>query len=276
MIRPSFTHPEYVFAVVILVNFLNYVDRGVIPGANDEFVRFISSSLATKDPDVFLGLLQSSFIVGFTAVSLIFGHLVHYYGPFVLISFGLSLWLLATILCGIGFTINSFHLLLIARMLSGAGEASFNCSLPPWIAKHAPEGKKGTWLALYYTAIPVGMAVGYPYAAIVGGFAGCQWVFFAESIAMLPCIVYLSMISPYYPCDEGAQQQDGKTEGTTTDDLHQPLLTDLERPKHNPSETDEICDRNLHKSDGKISPPTVAEEFRSLISCPMYLCIVAG
>jgi hypothetical protein len=39
-------------------------------------------SLGTDSPDLFLGLLQSAFIVGFSLAALVFGHAIHYCRPF--------------------------------------------------------------------------------------------------------------------------------------------------------------------------------------------------
>ena len=301
-----FTRPSNVFCILVVVNFLNYVDRGIIPGANDEFIRYISFNLDTSDPDVFLGLLQSSFIVGLSLASLVFGHLVHFYGPFTLISFGLSIWLLATILCGIGFQHNTFSLLLFARMLSGVGEASFSCSVPPWITKYGPVGRKATWLALYYTAIPVGMAFGYPYAALIGGAIGCEWVFFFESFAMIPCIFFLVSISHAYPCEfhhEPTTRAHRRQmhpphhigDSSVVDDstLKKPLLqleegdvccnTDVEDPANYHLENDYNHQNNellapaaTSATTSAAAAPSILDEFRAVMSCPIYLCFVAG
>ena len=49
-----------------------------------------------------------------------------------------------------------YSLLALGRALSGVGEASFQCVAPPLIAEqNAARGVQGTWLSLYYTAIPV-------------------------------------------------------------------------------------------------------------------------
>ena len=88
---------EFLFCVLFAINFINYLDRGIIPGATNEFDEFISDRLHTNTPDVYLGMLQSSFIVGFCLASLVFGRLVHFYGPFFLCGIGLSIWTTAVI-----------------------------------------------------------------------------------------------------------------------------------------------------------------------------------
>lgn len=62
-----YLQPVFLFSLISAVNLLNYIDRGIIPGATIEINDFIQSDLDTDKPDVYLGLLQSSFIIGFMA-----------------------------------------------------------------------------------------------------------------------------------------------------------------------------------------------------------------
>jgi hypothetical protein len=78
--------PEFYFIFLTILNLFNFVDRGVIPGATDEFISFISDHIETDSPNFYLGLLQSSFIIGFCLASPVFSTLTHHYGPFHLVS----------------------------------------------------------------------------------------------------------------------------------------------------------------------------------------------
>lgn len=53
------------------------------------------------------------------------------------------------------------------RLLSGVGEASFVTVVPPLITETAPPGERGVWLALFYTAMPVGAGLGYVYGSVL-------------------------------------------------------------------------------------------------------------
>ena len=83
MISPI--QPLYLLCLLSLVNLMNFMDRGIIPGASKEFDGFISDTLDTDSPDVFLGLLQSAFIVGLIFGSVTFSHMIHHYGRFFLV-----------------------------------------------------------------------------------------------------------------------------------------------------------------------------------------------
>jgi len=119
-----YLQPKVLFVVFTMANVLLYIDRGIVPGATNEFNAFIKSNVDTATPSVFLGLLQSAFIVGLAIGSSVFGHMVHYHGRFYLTGLGCSIWLLAVLLSGLARYADSYAFLVLARMLSGVGEAS--------------------------------------------------------------------------------------------------------------------------------------------------------
>lgn len=59
------------------------------------------------------------------------------------------------------------HYSIINRLLSGVGEASFVTVVPPLITETAPPGERGVWLAIFYTAMPVGAGIGYVYGSVL-------------------------------------------------------------------------------------------------------------
>ncbi|MCO5597519.1 hypothetical protein L7F22_051597 [Adiantum nelumboides] len=107
--------------------------------------------------------------------------------PFKLIGVGLSVWTFATAACGFAV---EFWTISIARMLVGVGEASFISLAAPFVVDNAPENKKTAWLSLFYMCIPVGMALGYVYGGVVGGYLHWRIAFWGEAILMLPFAVF--------------------------------------------------------------------------------------
>lgn len=190
-----------VFGMICCINLMNYVDRGIIPGATNEFNSFIKDDVNTSTPDVYLGLLQSSFIIGFMVGSVFFSHWVHEYGRFYLVAAGLLVWIIAICLCGLSYYTKSYIFLLFCRILSGVGEASIQTSIPPWIQEAAPKSQTGAWLAIFYTAIPVGIAIGYAYSSLVSASLGWEWAFFIEVLIVAPFLAYLYRIAPFFPLE---------------------------------------------------------------------------
>jgi MFS family permease len=78
-------------------------------------------------------------------------------------------WVAAVVFSGFS---QDFWTLLLARSLTGVGEASFLVMAAPLIDFFAPPTKRSTWLAIFYAAIPIGYAAG----AAVGGIVASQKV----------------------------------------------------------------------------------------------------
>ena len=148
-------NPKAILALLTALNLLNYLDRYVLSAVlkplQDELQlsNFVGGSLATV------------FLLGFFVTSPLFGHWADrsgVRGRRALIVLGVVVWSLATI--ATGFATGPWTLI-AARAVVGVGEASYVTIAPTIIDEVAPPGKKGSWLAIFYTAIPVGSALGY-------------------------------------------------------------------------------------------------------------------
>eukprot|EP00921_Rhytidocystis_pertsovi_P026667 GHVQ01043017.1.p1 GENE.GHVQ01043017.1~~GHVQ01043017.1.p1 ORF type:complete len:205 (+),score=29.49 GHVQ01043017.1:85-699(+) len=149
-----------VFAFLVLINFVVYLDRGIIPGASSEFVEFVEITTEAAKPDVYVGALQSAFIIGLSVAAVCFGSLAETYPRFYLMGVGLLLWNIAA--------------LFIGRLMSGVGEASFITVAPPMIQDYGGH-HQGRWLSGFYAMIPFGTAVGFGYGSIVASISALRW-----------------------------------------------------------------------------------------------------
>jgi MFS family permease len=226
------------------INALNYMDRGIVPGAYDKINDFILKTLPGADPDNLdglRGLLTSAFIVSYAFAGLVFGHLVHVYPPFKLMAFGLFIWCIAVVICAIA---PSYYVLIVGRALSGVGEASFQCVVPPFIDDNAGKEQRARWLAYFFSMIPCGTALGYAWAALWEGI-GWQWAFGMEAPLMLPAAI----VTFFLPYHAKAKPHDAHEEKEVA-------AFDPDPPKH-PS-------------------PSVWQEFAVVLSSPIYLCSTFG
>jgi MFS family permease len=148
-------NPRAILALLTALNLLNYLDRFVLSSVLkplQEELRlsnFVGGSLATV------------FLLGFFVTSPIFGHWADRSsarGRRVLLFTGVAVWSLATIATGFARGPVS---LIAARALVGVGEASYVSLAPTIIDEVAPPARRGRWLSIFYTAIPVGAALGY-------------------------------------------------------------------------------------------------------------------
>jgi MFS family permease len=152
-------NPKAILALLTALNLLNYLDRYVLSAV----LKPLQDELHLSD---FVGgSLSSVFLIGFFVTSPLFGWWADRSGPAgrkALVVFGVVVWSLATLASGLARGPAS---LLLARAVVGVGEASYVTIAPTIIDDVAPSDRKSAWLAYFYTAIPVGSALGY----LIGG-----------------------------------------------------------------------------------------------------------
>ncbi|GLE05972.1 hypothetical protein PINS_up015183 [Pythium insidiosum] len=180
-----------VIGLLCVINLFNYIDRGIIPGAPEKFQHFITKTLnveVTKQ-SFYLGLLASGFIASYSICSMVFGHLAQRYRPFRMISFGMSIWVIAVVCCGLAHAMDSYYFLMFGRVLSGVGEASFQCNATPFINTHAPKRNRALWMGFYLASITVGTAMGYIYGSTIAA-TSLTWAgaFYIEGVIMVVLI----------------------------------------------------------------------------------------
>ncbi|CAK4073236.1 unnamed protein product [Aphanomyces euteiches] len=185
-----------IFTLLCVINLLNYIDRGIIPGSPIQFQSFITKCLVSvphmslDHENAYLGLLVSAFIAGYSVFSIPFGYWAIHCRPFALISIGLSIWCLAMLLCGLADPLNSLVMLMAGRVLSGIGESSFQAIVPSFIEDFAPPSKRTSWLGIFYCGITIGTAAGYFYsAAFATSPLRWPWAFYTEGLLMIPFVL---------------------------------------------------------------------------------------
>lgn len=182
---------RFLMVLLITTNVLNYIDRGIVPGAAGAFDSFIEGSDCAWGTSAAFGALTSAFIVGFSLASVVVGHLAHSVPPFKLCGIGLLVWCFSMVLAGLAKPLNSYTLLIAARALGGCGEAGFVTIGGPFI-QDAAGAKQGLWLGIFYAAIPAGTALGYGYGAIVAETWTWAAAFYAQGVVMLvPATLFL-------------------------------------------------------------------------------------
>ncbi len=148
-------NPRAILALLTALNLLNYLDRYVL-----------SSVLKPLQEELHLsnfvgGLPATIFLLGFFVTSPLFGYLGDrsgVRGRRWLLFLGVVVWSLATIGTGLA---QGTAGLIVARAVVGVGEASYVTLAPTIIDEVAPRESRGRWLSIFYTAIPVGSALGY-------------------------------------------------------------------------------------------------------------------
>lgn len=170
-----------------LVNVLNYLDRFLVAAVLPSIISEWQLSDAQG------GMLVAAYVPGYVLFSPIFGYLGDRYNRPKLMAFGVFLWSLATLLTGAS---SSFTLFLLARLLVGVGEASFVAMAPGYLKDRIGNPiKLNSALSLFYSAVPVGTALGYVTGGMIAGSFTWQSAFYLGGIPGL----FFALFLLYYP-----------------------------------------------------------------------------
>jgi MFS family permease len=147
---------------LIGLNLLNYIDRYILPGE----VSLIQKEFHATDQQI--GMLTTALFLTYMLAAPLTGWLGDHFRRKPLIIGGAVLWSLATLATA---WVHSYQTLFIRHALVGVGEATFGIFAPAVLADFYPERDRNRILSIFYTAIPVGAALGYA----AGGQLGTLW-----------------------------------------------------------------------------------------------------
>jgi MFS family permease len=138
-----------------------------------------------------IGDLAMAFMVSYMLIAPLFGWLANHMPRWRLIAIGVIVWSLASGASGLAGTLHdsqwvaaggvavffgSFGFLLLTRCFIGIGEAAYGPIAPTLISDLYPVKIRGSVLAWFYAAIPVGSALGYVLGGLLGWPDAFYWV----------------------------------------------------------------------------------------------------
>ncbi|HEY1389513.1 MAG TPA: MFS transporter [Ktedonobacterales bacterium] len=153
-------YAAYIFWLMFVINFLNYLDRYVFTGLSET----IKEDLHLDNFQV--GLLGSAFLIVYTVVALPLGFLADRIARKSIVACGVAIWSLASALTGVAST---FSGLLAIRAFLGIGEGSYYPAGTPMLAAYYPPSRRATTISRWSVGALIGAAVGFliatPFAA---------------------------------------------------------------------------------------------------------------
>src|SRR3989475_220987 len=181
----------YALSVLTLVNFLNYIDRQMVPTVGPEMVKDLHLS------DTEFGAMESALLLSFTVLAPLFGRLGDRYSRTKLMAAAAVVWSIATGLTAwvdrwpllppaLHLKLPLFGLLALSsvalglcavRALVGIGESSYSTITPTLIADYFPRQRRATALGVFQAAIPMGFALGYVLGAVLAHYFGWRLAF---------------------------------------------------------------------------------------------------
>jgi MFS family permease len=162
--------------LLLAINLFNYIDRYVLAAVEPE-IGHQFFAMAPDDPATLekTGSLATAFLISYMVTAPLFGWLADRMSRWLLVGVSVLLWSLASGGSGLAST---FTMLLITRLFVGIGEAGYGPAAPTIISDLYPVQKRGSVLAWFYLAIPVGSAIGYAVGGWVGSHYGWRWAFY--------------------------------------------------------------------------------------------------
>jgi MFS transporter, Spinster family, sphingosine-1-phosphate transporter len=207
------------FALLLALNFLNYIDRYILFGVQP----LIQHQFNATDRQ--MGALTTAFFITYMIVAPLSGWLGDWFRRKPLIIVGAILWSLATF--GSGFA-HTYWTLFIRRAVVGVGEATFGIYAPAVLSDFYPDRERNRILSIFYLAIPVGAALGY----LAGGELGSHFDWPAPFfICAVPGIAIALLYMPFgHEPERGASDRERPARNRSVEDFFQQFLALLRNP----------------------------------------------
>jgi MFS transporter, Spinster family, sphingosine-1-phosphate transporter len=172
--RTTMTGARNALFLLLAINLFNYIDRQVL-AALEPNIR--ASFFAADDVNAMTmtGLLGDAFFVTYMVSAPILGLLADRFSRWIIIGSAVILWSLASGGSGLAAT---FAILFATRVCVGIGEGGYGPAAPTILSDLFPIETRGRIMAIFYTAIPVGSALGYVIGGLIGAHLGWRWAFF--------------------------------------------------------------------------------------------------
>ena len=171
-------YPRYVLAVMVAINFLNYVDRYVAASASP----LIQSEFHLSD--ALIGLLGSAFLLVYAISALPFGYWADRGVRKTVLAVGVGIWSLATLFTGFA---RNFGQLFLSRAVLGVGEASYFPAGTSLLGDYFPKEQRGRVASIWGAGSALGIAVGFAGGGYIAEKFGWRDAFFFAAVPGLLC-----------------------------------------------------------------------------------------
>lgn len=190
-------HAIWALVVLLMASFFNYLDR------------FLVSAMLKDIKDAFDmdhtegQSLWTAFTIGYMICAPFIGILSERRNRVRIFAVCVAIWSAATI--GTGLAEDYWHLL-IARLLTGVGEAGCLIVGPILVADYFSRENRGKMLSLFYLGIPLGGAAGFLAGGLLSPAIGWRPTFF---VAGFPGLVVAALMWYLREPERGATEHDG-------------------------------------------------------------------
>jgi MFS family permease len=166
-------YARYVLAVMVGINFLNYMDR---------YVGAAASPLIQKEfhlSDAQVGLLGSAFLLVYALAAVPFGYWADRGIRKTVVAAGVAIWSIATLFTGFA---RNFPQLFISRAVLGIGEAGYYPAGTSMLSDYFPKEQRGRTMSIWGAGSTFGIAVGFAGGGYIADKFGWRSAFFFAAV----------------------------------------------------------------------------------------------
>ena len=222
---PSVAGATTALVLLTAMNFVNYIDRYILPGVQEQVKREFHVS------DAQIGSITFWFFLTYMCAAPLTGWLGDRFPRKPLIIVCALLISAVNVLTG---TVHAFDSLLLRHAVLGIGEASLGIYAPALLADFYPEADRNRVLTIFYTAIPVGAALGYLIAEVVGARFGWRMPFYVSAAPgfLIAVLIFFWMREPRRGAsDTGVNRLLGEAIDAEIGEIRNPILRLLDAIK---------------------------------------------
>ena len=198
-------YARYVLALMVAINFLNYMDRYVAAAVAPSIQKELHIS------DSAIGLLGTAFLLVYAVAAVPFGFWGDRGSRRTVIGIGVAIWSIATLFTGFA---RSYAQLFLSRAVVGIGEASYYPSGTSLLSDWFPKDQRSRVMAIWGAGATVGIAVGYAGGGVIADKLGWRDAFFFAAVpGILVAALAFTMREPL----RGAVESTGKAVARTAE-----------------------------------------------------------
>jgi MFS transporter, ACS family, hexuronate transporter len=166
--------------LVFLAGIINYLDRAALS---------VAAPLITKDlalDPAQLGIVFSSFFIGYAAFCFVGGWASDRFGPKRVFLVAMTVW---SIFCGLTAAAYSLIFLLVVRVIFGMGEGPYSSTINKLVSQWFPRREQATAVGLANAGTPLGGAIAGPIVGFLAVAAGWRVAFIAIAAVSLLWVI---------------------------------------------------------------------------------------
>ncbi|WCK56406.1 MFS transporter [Aneurinibacillus sp. Ricciae_BoGa-3] len=177
----------YIVFILFLAAIINYIDRTALSVA----MPFISKRFHLDPAE--MGMILSSFFIGYALFNFIGGYFSDVIGPKKVFAVSMTVW---SIFCGLTAMTFSFTSLFIVRLMFGIGEGPFSSTANKAVNNWFPIKERARAVGINQAGLPIGGAISGPIVGLIALHWGWEWSFVVITlIGLLWTVIWVKTVT---------------------------------------------------------------------------------